>query len=337
MNFDVFENSKILITGASGLIGGTLVRLLAQRVKNVKIVAQVRNKAKAETLFNESERKKIEYLEGDVCEMPLPDMGVEYVIHAASMTASADFINRPVEVMKVAVEGTRRVMEFSRVNKIKSAAYLSSMEVYGAPQSEEKIYETAPTNLQTTTPRSAYPESKRLCECMCAAYHAEYNVPVKIVRLTQTFGEGVSYADKRVFAEFSRCVIEGRDIVLKTKGETKRNYLYTGDAATAILTVLTSGKDGEAYNAANEETYCSIYEMARLVADTFGNGKCTVKIEERDAASLGYAPTLRMNLSARKLNELGWEAKVGLKEMFARTIRSMKYGKETVEELCQKE
>ena len=76
-------------------------------------------------------------------------------------------------------------------------------------------------------------------------------MPTRIVRLTQTFGTGVSYNDGRVFAEFARCVIEQRDIILKTKGETKRSYLYTADAVTAILTVLLNGETGAAYNAAN--------------------------------------------------------------------------------------
>ena len=76
----------------------------------------------------------------------------------------------------------------------------------------------------------------------------------------------MEYNDGRVFADFARCVIEKRDIILKTKGETKRSYLYTEDAVCAILTVMLNGESGQAYNVANEETYCSIYEMAQLVA-----------------------------------------------------------------------
>lgn len=63
------------------------------------------------------------------------------------------------------------------------------------------------------------------------------------------------------------------DIILKTKGETKRIYLYTQDVVEAILTVLLKGENGEAYNAANEETYCSIYEMAQLVATRCARGR----------------------------------------------------------------
>ena len=196
------------------------------------------------------------------------------------------------------------------------------MEIYGGSEREEKLTDTSPCNLDTMRARSSYPESKRLCESLCAAYASEYDVPAKAVRLTQTFGPGVSPIDKRVFAEFARCAIEKRDIVLKTKGETKHNYLYTEDAASAILTVLLYGKAGEAYNAANEDTYCSIYEMARLVSDTFGNG--VVRIEEGDAEKLGYAPIAKMNLSAAKLRALGWEPQTDLKTMFSALIADIK-------------
>ena len=145
-----------------------------------------------------------------------------------------------------------------------------------------------------------------------------------VVRLTQTFGPGVEYNDGRVFAEFARCAIEGRNIVLNTKGETKRNYLYTGDAADAIFTVLAAGQAGEAYNAANEDTYCSIYEMACLVAKECAGGRIGVEIKERaDAARLGYAPTLHMNLDTSKLRSLGWQPQVGLAEMYSRTIQAL--------------
>ena len=130
----------------------------------------------------------------------------------------------------------------------------------------------------------------------------------------------MEYNDTRVFAEFARCAIEKRNIVLKTKGETKRSYLYTEDAVSAIFTVLLYGKNGEAYTAANEDTFCSIYEMAQLVAGLSG---IDVEIKEQDVSKIGYANTLYMDLDTSKLRSLGWKAKVGLKESYERLIQSM--------------
>ena len=322
-DFSLFSGKRVLITGASGLIGGAITRKLLQY--GAKVIAMVRNEQKARAAFSDIDDDKIEYMIADVLTADATDIGADYIIHGASITSSRDFIDKPVDVILGAVLGTRNLLEMARVNNVKGFVYLSSMEVYGAPLDDAKILESNASNLNTMKPRSGYPESKRLCECLCSSYAAQYGVPTKVVRLTQTFGPGVAYDDSRVFAEFARCVLEQRDIVLKTKGETKRNYLYTEDAAEAILTVLLRGAVGEAYNAANEDTYCSIYQMAQLVANNFGQGKVKVRIEEEnDVARFGYAPTLKMNLDCSKIKALGWQAKVGLETAFERMIEYMK-------------
>lgn len=221
------------------------------------------------------------------------------------------------------------MLEFARKNPVKGFLFLSSMEVYGTPLTDDKIHEFHGTDLDTMSPRTSYPESKRLCENLCTAYFSEYQVPARVLRLTQTFGPGVAYEDPRVFAEFARCAMEGKDIVLHTKGETKRNYLYLADACTAILTVLTKGVNGEAYNGANEETYCTIRDMAQLVASQCGKPgmRVRVEVEEEAEEKFGYAPILKMNLDTSKLRGLGWKPETGLADMYRRMIRCME-GKE---------
>lgn len=317
-------NSKILVTGATGLVGSAIVKKLLEQGNN-KVVALVRNSEKAEKIFADYATGNLEIMISDICDLKPEAIGVDYIIHAASQTSSKAFVNQPVETINTAIKGTTTILEFARVNPVKSFVYLSSMEVYGLPVTDEKIYEDHSTNLDTMAVRSCYPESKRMCENICVSYSSEYDIPVKIVRLTQTFGPGVAYNDGRVFAEFARCAIEGRNIVLKTKGETKRNYLYLEDAVDAVLAVLLKGENGNAYNAANEDTYCSIYEMAKLVAEKCSDKKISVIIEENeDIATLGYAPTLKMNLSTEKLKSLGWKAKIGLSDMFELMIQDMR-------------
>ena len=319
--YDELRGSRVLVTGATGLIGQTLIKRLLDL--NTKVVAVVRNTEKAKGLFGENEG--ISYIVSDVTELEVNEYGIDYIIHAASNTSSKAFIYDPVGVINTAIEGTRRTLEIARLSDVTGYVYLSSMEVYGTPTTDEKIDELFPTNLNTMAPRSAYPESKRMCESLCASYASQYGVPAKVVRLTQTFGPGVQYNDGRVFAEFARCAIEGRDIVLHTKGETKRSYLYTEDAVDAILTVLVKGNNGEAYNAANEETYCSIYDMAEMVANECAGGKIRVVIKETDTTSFGYAPTLHMNLDTRKLQSLGWRAVMSLNDSYKKMIDRMNF------------
>lgn len=322
------KNKTILVTGATGLIGSEIISILVaanQKYRlHMRIIALVRNIEKAHKVFGECVIEQIELWKCDISNLKTENKGIHYIIHGANQTSSKAFVEQPVDTVMTGIKGTYNILELARMNPIESFVFLSTMEIYGCPQTDEKIYENHASNLDTMQHRSCYPESKRMCENLCVDYLAQYQIPAKVVRLTQTFGEGVRYDDKRVFAEFARCVIEDRDIVLNTTGETKRNYLYVKDAVSAIFIVLLKGESGKAYNAANEATYCSIYEMANLVAKECSLSKINVIVKEQvDITKLGYAPTLKMNLSTNELQSLGWKAKIGLVEAYNRMINYM--------------
>lgn len=328
LDLSKLDGKRILITGATGLIGSTLVRLLARyaeiSARRPRIIALVRSQEKAERVFGGELMEQLDCVVGDVTEAIALDGPVDYIVHGASVTSSRAFVGKPVETIRTAVRGTENLLELAREKGTKSFVYLSSMEVYGAPQTEEKITEQSPTNLDAMAVRSSYPESKRACEALCAAYCSEYGIPAKVIRLTQTIGPGVAYDDGRVFAEFARCVIENRDIVLHTLGQTKRSYLYTVDAATAILTVLLAGENGQAYNAANEDSYCSIVDMGRVALAHSRDQALTIRVEADDDGTRGYAPTLYMDLDTSKLRNLGWKPVGDMDRMFEMLITSMK-------------
>ncbi|MDO4614334.1 MAG: NAD(P)-dependent oxidoreductase [Lachnospiraceae bacterium] len=327
IDFSGFDGKKIMITGATGLLGLNLAAVFlvyGEMSQNPpEVLAVIRSREKAEKLYKGLDTSAVRWILADVTEFPQDAEKADYVIHAASVTSSRAFVEQPAETIRTALNGTECMLKYAAAARAESFVYLSSMEVYGSPQTDEKIREDHGTNLNTMETRTSYPESKRMCESLCRAYAAEYGVPAKVVRLTQTFGPGVFYRDGRVFAEFMRCVKEKRDIVLHTKGETKRVYLYTADAVSAILTVLLNGKTGEAYNASNDNTYCSICEMAELAASLDETGTVRVRIEEEDNESRGYAPVLHMNLDTKKLRSLGWRARTDLRNMFVRLSETM--------------
>jgi nucleoside-diphosphate-sugar epimerase len=328
-NLRVFEGKTIFITGATGLIGRKIVNDLVRHntyapENPIRVIALVRDIKKAKAVFASDIFEQIEFVNCDVCALKPENKAVDYIIHGASQTSSKAFVNQPVETTLTAINGTLNLLEFAKQNPVKGFVYLSTMEVYGSPDTDEKIFEDHSTNLNTMKVRSCYPESKRMCENLCTSYVAEYGVPVRVARLTQTFGPGVQYNDGRVFAEFARCVIEHRNIVLNTKGETKRNYLYVDDAVNAIFTILVKGENGKAYNVANEDTYCSIYEMAKLVAEQCAKPPLMVVTNTpANIEQFGYAPTLKMNLATDELKKLGWSAKIGLLESFMAMIEAM--------------
>lgn len=320
--WEKLQGKAVMISGATGLIGRTLVNLLLAYGKTVsnppKVLALVRSLEKARGIWGDE--PCIEPVLWSA-EEPLRYAGkVDYIIHGASHTSSRGFVEQPVETIRTALSGTESLLIAAREKQVEGFVYLSSMEVYGTPQTDEIITESYVGIIDPLKVRNCYPEAKRMCESLCVSYCSEYGVPAAIARLTQTFGPGVQADDNRVFAEFARCAINKQDIVLHTKGETKRSYVYTADAARAILSILLSGTPAQAYNVANRDTYCTIYEMAQMVAAELTGGEISVRCELTDAEKLGYAPVLHMNLDTTRLCQLGWKPVYSLSDMFRRMI-----------------
>ena len=312
------SGKRILVTGATGLIGKALIKTFLEC--EAVVYAVVRDRQKALALWGD----KVTLIESDVTEMPPENRKIDYVIHGAANTSSRMFVEKPADIIRTNLLGTVHMLEFARANPVKGFVFLSTMEVYGNPDQEGIIDEKSACSLDTMAARSSYPESKRMCENLCASYCAQFRVPVKVVRLAQTFGAGTDYHDPRVFAEFARCVIENRDIILRTAGETKRCYLSVNDAVRAILLVMIRGEISEAYNAANEETYCSIREMAEMVCRDCAGDRIRVRVDLPDNPdAYGYAPVMKMKLSSEKLRRLGWEPREALKEIYQELIRDM--------------
>lgn len=319
-DFACLQGRKVLVTGATGLIGKLLTNVFLK--SDVEVIALCRDKEKAEQIFPNS--KGLKLLVQDI-NTPIEYVGeIDYIIHAASVTASKDFVQKPIETISTTLKGIENVLEFAKEKNIKSMVYLSSLEVYGVSGFEEKLVtENDFGYLNPLEVRSSYSESKRMAECICSAYNKEFGVPVKIARLAQTFGAGVDYNDERIFAHFCRSVLENKDIVLHTTGETSRNYCYTTDAGRAILTILLKGENAQAYNVANSEIYLSIKDMAQILINK--NPQIALKYEIEAIEKYGFNPTLKINLDTSKLKKLGWQANVGIVEMFERTILSMRH------------
>lgn len=325
------ENASILITGATGLIGSQIVWALAchslMKDKKLQILALVRSEEKARAAFGSAiDAGLVTLCFGDVVEPLKIGQPIDYMIHGASATSSRYFVEKPVETIGTALQGTQNILELARQKKVKKVVYLSSLEVYGTPDnSKEHITEEDYGYIDPMQVRSSYSEGKRMAECLCASYTKEYGVPVVVARLSQTFGPGVSYQDGRVFAEFARCAIEKRDIVLHTQGKTLRTYCYLADAVSALFCLMLRGKEGQAYNVTNMDTAISIRDMAQLVCDLVPEQEIQVKIDiPEDVSAFGYNPEMVIRLDSGKLQRLGWKPVMGMHDMFRRLIRSMR-------------
>lgn len=315
--------SSFLITGATGLIGSTLVHCLLALDKDITITCPVRSLEKAKVMY-EKETSNINFVECDLTNY-LSSLSEEdkfdYIIHCASPTAGKYMAKHPVETYEFAIETTRALLKHSCRINAKGLVYISSLEYYGQNFDDSNITEDKLGYVDYVDSRSSYPLGKRAAEYLCFSYAKEFGVNAKIARLTQTFGAGVAPDDNRVFAQFARSVIGGKDIVMHTSGESAKPYCYTTDCISAILYILLRGEKGKAYNVANPNTYISIKEMAEFLRDKF-NPNIKVRIEEHP--EMGYAPITRLHLSVEKLMSLGWTPKYSLYEMFVRLIDFLK-------------
>lgn len=314
-DMSVFEGKSVLVTGATGYIGSFCVRSLLASKYNIKVIALARNEDKAKQMYDTNQNLKI--LVQDINAPVTTDEKIDYIIHTAGVTASKDFVEKPVETIWTSVNGTRNILELAKEKKCLGVVYISSLEIYGIPQRED-VTEKDYGYIDILSPRGSHPESRRMAENLCISYGTEYNVPVKIARLTQTFGAGISKNDSRVYAQFAKSVIDKKDIILHTEGFTKRCYCYITDAITGIFTVLTKGENNMAYNVANKNTYTTIYGMAQSLVNE--NTNVVYDIDNKDR---GYNPEVKISMDTRHLELLGWRAKVSLKEMFERLINSM--------------
>lgn len=311
---------RYLITGATGLIGSALVKRLV--ACNVSLTCPVRNLDKARQIFDADIYDSVRWVETSV-ESYLHNLSEEYdyIIHCASPTASKLFVEKPVETIRFGIETTTDLLNYASNNSIKGMVYLSSLESYGTILDDaESVCEEVQGYVNPLESRSSYNIAKRTCESLCHAYAYEYKVPVKIVRLTQTVSPLISMDDMRVFAQFARLAASGKDIELHTEGTACRQYIHISDAVDAILCVLYKGAPGEAYNAAREDSYISVRDMANFIQDNF-NPAGKVVFHLRD--DMGYAPTTKIRMNTGKLQDLGWTAKYSLYDMFKDVIESI--------------
>ena len=318
--FNPFRGKTVVVTGATGLVGSLVCKALLladERLDlNCRIVAIVRNAKKLDGILEGYlGLGALKAVECDLAkETPEIDRA-DFVLHAAAVTKSKVMVERPADVALMSLNSTKGMLELSRSCTARMV-YVSSMEVYGTLPEGEVADESKLGWIDLNAPRSCYPESKRMCECLCAAYAAQYGVQVCSARLAQTFGAGVLRGENRAFAQFARSAMNGTDVILKTRGLSEGNYVNSIDCVAGLLTLLAKGEAGSSYNVANEESHGTIREVAQLAIDTLGNGASKVVIDVDDTNSAGYAPDVHLRLSSGKLRGLGWKPNKGLSDSF---------------------
>lgn len=320
LDLSQLEGCNILITGATGLIGGALVDVLT----NVKcqVYALGRNVERAKRRFaNYWDNDTFHFIKGDVTN-PLPcDVCFDYIIHAASNASPNFFKNKPVEVIKANIIGTQNLLEYGLSHNMKRMLFVSSGEIYGEGNGQ-KFVETDSGYIDCATSRACYPSSKRAAETLCVSYATEYGVDVVIARPCHTYGPFFTESDNRVYAQFIRNVLNGENIVLKSKGNQHRSWIYVLDCVNALLTILCKGVAGQAYNVADEFSEISIKQMAELLASQTGLKVLFDIPPTQDEGNT--TPISTAFFSTKKLHSLGWQPLFSISDGINHTILSIR-------------
>lgn len=341
MKYDIMNEQKyylakrladktVMVSGATGLVGSAIVRYLLKLNdnygNNIKAVALYKDEDKKNKVFSELNGRKDLFFAIFTAEDGVQsDIKADYIIHAAGIPGGAKMhLRDPKKLFSVGINGTRLMLDYAVSHGCKGFCFVSSYEIYGGIDSEELIKEDHDCSLDPMILRNCYAEVKRVCESMLAAYSAKYRINVFSGRLTSTFGTGVAYDDPRFFAEFGRCAIEERNIILKSAGRTVRSYLDVDDAASAFLYILVNGETNNAYNLTNMENEISIRDIAYKIIKISG-----AEIELRfditeDIKALGFRSEGRTVMDASKLENIGWKPVYSFEETLEKLLDSMR-------------
>ena len=324
VNWIMYRNSTVLITGATGRIGRYILETLAdidlKYNLNMRIVGLARSESKARYVFdNLLDLPNVEFLYQDVNTPIVFDDKIDYIFHTAGPAAPKDY-ETPVDTLWAHVNGTHNALECARTHKTKRVFYISTVETYGEWKSDEKISEDDMGIMRHLNARACYPEAKRLCETMLTTYKQQYGISFCGVRLCHTLGPGIALDDGRAFAEFINCVLKNEDIVLHSDGGAMRTYTYIADAVNAIFLIMDKGED-MLYNVANLDNLISIRDLAELMVTLIPNRTCKVRFTDK-ASSLQYLPFKLAIMDVNKVEDLGWKPSTDIKHLFKWTIES---------------
>lgn len=306
------KGASVLITGSTGLIGGMLARTLLRLENSIRLILPVRSLDRlAEEIRSDS---RVNAFEADFTRPLAVDGPVDYIVHAASPTASRELKEKSAESAAFMTKSVDLLLALAKEKQTRKFLYLSSMEVYTGLSGT--VTEDMEGAFDPSDPRSCYPLSKLYGESATG----KAGIPAVSVRLAQTFGEGISVNENRVFAQFARSALSGTDIVLRTEGKSVGNYLHISDCVSALILLLEKGSG--IYNAAGDNCHMTVRELARLTAELLSDGKSRIVTDPAPAGT--YPPDSAYILDNSKLKALGWAPKYNVSDMILSLSRDLK-------------
>ncbi|BDG26756.1 epimerase [Thermus thermophilus] len=301
---------RVLLTGAAGFLGSHLAERLLKGGCEVIGVDNL-STGQRRNLDRLLAHPGFHFLQADVAR-PLEVEGpLDWVLHFASPASPPRYLKLPIPTLLVNAEGTRHLLDLA-LKKGARFFLASTSEVYGDPLVHPQP-ESYWGNVNPVGPRAVYDEGKRYAEALVTAYHTHFGLPVRIVRIFNTYGPYMDPEDGRVVTNFITQALKGEPLTVYGDGSQTRSFCYVDDLVEGIVRLMEVDYAGPV-NLGNPEEY-TVLELARLVKEiTHSPSEIVFKPLPQDDPKQ-RRPDISL---ARRL--LGWEPRVPVREGLLRTI-----------------
>ena len=304
------ERARAVVTGGAGFLGSHLCeRLLGEDIDVVCIDNLLTGSmANVEPLFR---TPGFEFEKYDVTNHLHVPGRVDYVLHFASPASPIDYLELPIQTLKVGSLGTHKALGLA---KAKAARFLlaSTSEVYGDPLMHPQA-ESYWGNVNPVGPRGVYDEAKRFAEAMTMAYQRYHGLATRIVRIFNTYGPRMRARDGRVVPAFISQALAGEPLTVFGDGSQTRSFCYVDDLIEGIVRLLFS-EIGDPVNIGNPAEM-TVLQFAEVIRHLTGN-RSAIEFKELPVDD----PRVRQPDISLARTRLGWQPRVPLEQGLERTI-----------------
>jgi len=299
-----------VVTGGAGFLGSHLVDYLLARGHKVIAIDNLVTGSTA-NLAHLAGNPSFKIIKQDVTEFLFLEGPVHFVWHLASPASPVDYLELPIQTLKVGSLGTHKTLGLA---KHKGARYLiaSTSEIYGDPLVHPQT-ESYWGNVNTIGPRGCYDEAKRFGEAMTMAYHREHGVPTRIVRIFNTYGPRMRLNDGRVVPAFISQALKGEPLTVFGSGDQTRSFCYVSDLIEGIYRLMTSAETGPV-NLGNPHELTMLEFAREIIRATGSRSEIIFQPLPQDD------PKQRRPDITRARTLLRWKPKIALAEGLVKTI-----------------
>lgn len=303
-----------VVTGGAGFLGSHLCdKLLSEGLKVICVDNLITGNT--DNIAHLAGNENFSFIKHDVTNYIFIPGNVDYILHFASPASPVDYLQLPIQTLKVGSLGTHKALGLA---KEKRARFLlaSTSEVYGDPEINPQTEEYW-GNVNPIGPRGVYDEAKRFSEALVMAYHRYHNVDTRIVRIFNTFGPRMRVNDGRAIPNFIMQALTGKPITVYGDGSQTRSFCYITDQVDGLFKLLMSGEN-EPVNIGNPEEIPLIDIAKEIIELTKSNSK--IIFEDLPVND----PKVRQPDITKAKTMLGWEPKINRRMGLEKTIEYFK-------------